>query len=295
MVNRLKKRWNIDSNIQFILILIVFSLTGMATLWVRKAIWPLLGLAPDTSFFIKVPLYILIIFPVYQILQLIIAFVFGQFSFFWEFEKKMFRRIGIMPGKKSLMTTGIVLLTLNVMAMNIEKEKATLAGGCFWCTEAVFLGLKGVESVTPGYSGGHIKNPAYREVTTGRTGHAESIQIIFDPEVVTFTEILEVFFMTHDPTTLNRQGADVGTHYRSAIFYHSEEQKKISEEVIRLFEKEKVYNDPIVTEVTAFTNFYEAEDYHKNYFARNSGEPYCQYVVAPKVDKFRKIFKDKMK
>jgi peptide-methionine (S)-S-oxide reductase len=295
MVNRLKKRWNIDSNIQFILILIVFSLTGMATLWVRKAIWPLLGLAPDTSFFIKVPLYILIIFPVYQILQLIIAFVFGQFRFFWEFEKKMFRRIGIMPGKKSLMTTGIVLLTLNVMAMNIEKEKATLAGGCFWCTEAVFLGLKGVESVTPGYSGGHIKNPAYREVTTGRTGHAESIQIIFDPEVVTFTEILEVFFMTHDPTTLNRQGADVGTHYRSAIFYHTEAQKEISEEVIRLFEKEKVYNDPIVTEVTAFTNFYEAEDYHKNYFARNSGEPYCQYVVAPKVAKFKKIFNDKMK
>jgi peptide-methionine (S)-S-oxide reductase len=295
MVNRLKKRWNIDSNIQFILILIVFSLTGMTTLWVRKAIWPLLGLAPDTSFFIKVPLYILIIFPVYQILQLIIAFVFGQFRFFWEFEKKMFRRIGIMPGKKSLMTTGIVLLTLNVMAMNIEKEKATLAGGCFWCTEAVFLGLKGVESVTPGYSGGHIKNPAYREVTTGRTGHAESIQIIFDPEVVTFTEILEVFFMTHDPTTLNRQGADVGTHYRSAIFYHTEAQKEISEEVIRLFEKEKVYNDPIVTEVTAFTNFYEAEDYHKNYFARNSGEPYCQYVVAPKVAKFKKIFKDKMK
>jgi peptide-methionine (S)-S-oxide reductase len=295
MVNLLKKRWNIDSNIQFILILIVFSLTGMATLWVRKAIWPLLGLAPDTSFFIKVPLYILIIFPVYQILQLIIAFVFGQFRFFWEFEKKMFRRIGIMPGKKSLMTTGIVLLTLNVMAMNIEKEKATLAGGCFWCTEAVFLGLKGVESVTPGYSGGHIKNPAYREVTTGRTGHAESIQIIFDPEVVTFTEILEVFFMTHDPTTLNRQGADVGTHYRSAIFYHTEAQKEISEEVIRLFEKEKVYTDPIVTEVTAFTNFYEAEDYHKNYFARNSGEPYCQYVVAPKVAKFKKIFKDKMK
>jgi peptide-methionine (S)-S-oxide reductase len=295
MVNRLKKRWNIDSNIQFILILIVFSLTGMTTLWVRKAIWPLLGLAPDTSFFIKVPLYILIIFPVYQILQLIIAFVFGQFRFFWEFEKKMFRRIGIMPGKKSLMTTGIVLLTLNVMAMNNEKEKATLAGGCFWCTEAVFLGLKGVESVTPGYSGGHIKNPAYREVTTGRTGHAESIQIIFDPEVVTFTEILEVFFMTHDPTTLNRQGADVGTHYRSAIFYHSEAQKKISEEVIRLFEKEKVYTDPIVTEVTAFSNFYEAEDYHKNYFARNSGEPYCQYVVAPKVAKFKKIFKDKMK
>lgn len=295
MVRRLKKRWNIDSNIQLVLILIVFSLTGMATLWVRKAIWPFLGMVPETSLWIKVPMYVIVIFPIYQILQLIIAFIFGQFTFFWEFEKKMFRRIGIIPGKKALIASAITLLTVNSIAMDSKNEKVTLGGGCFWCTEAVFLGMKGVETVTPGYSGGHIKNPAYREVVSGRTGHAEVIQITFNPEIVTFTEILEVFFMTHDPTTLNRQGADVGTQYRSAIFYHTEEQKKIAENVIQLFGKEKVYDNPIVTEVTAFSNFYEAEDYHKNYFARNPDQPYCQFVVAPKVEKFRKIFKEKVK
>lgn len=295
MVRRLKKRWNIESNIQLILILIVFSITGMATLWVRKAIWPFLGMVPETSLWIKVPMYIIVIFPIYQILQLIIAFIFGQFTFFWQFEKKMFRRIGILPGKKALIASAITLLTVNSIAMNPKNEKVTLGGGCFWCTEAVFLGMKGVETVTPGYSGGHIKNPAYREVITGRTGHAEVIQITFYPEIVTFTEILEVFFMTHDPTTLNRQGADVGTQYRSAIFYHSDEQKKIAEKIIHLFEKEKVYDNPIVTEVTAYSNFYEAEDYHKNYFARNPDQPYCQFVVAPKVEKFRKIFKEKVK
>jgi len=231
MVRRLKKRWNIESNIQLILILIVFSITGMATLWVRKAIWPFLGMVPETSLWIKVPMYIIVIFPIYQILQLIIAFIFGQFTFFWQFEKKMFRRIGILPGKKALIASAITLLTVNSIAMNPKNEKVTLGGGCFWCTEAVFLGMKGVETVTPGYSGGHIKNPAYREVITGRTGHAEVIQITFYPEIVTFTEILEVFFMTHDPTTLNRQGADVGTQYRSAIFYHSDEQKKIAEKI----------------------------------------------------------------
>jgi peptide-methionine (S)-S-oxide reductase len=295
MVRRLKKRWNIDSNIQLVLILIVFSLTGMATLWVRKAIWPFLGMVPETSLWIKVPMYVIVIFPIYQILQLIIAFIFGQFTFFWEFEKKMFRRIGIIPGKKALIASAITLLTVNSIAMDSKNEKITLGGGCFWCTEAVFLGMKGVETVTPGYSGGHIKNPAYKEVITGRTGHAEVIQITFNPAIVSFTEILEVFFMTHDPTTLNRQGADVGTQYRSAIFYHTEEQKKIAENVIQLFEKEKVYDNPIVTEVTAFSNFYEAEDYHKNYFARNPNQPYCQFVVAPKVEKFRKIFKEKVK
>jgi peptide-methionine (S)-S-oxide reductase len=295
MVRRLKKRWNIDSNIQLVLILIVFSLTGMATLWVRKAIWPFLGMVPETSLWIKVPMYVIVIFPIYQILQLIIAFIFGQFTFFWEFEKKMFRRIGIIPGKKALIASAITLLTVNSIAMDSKNEKVTLGGGCFWCTEAVFLGMKGVETVTPGYSGGHIKNPAYKEVITGRTGHAEVIQITFNPAIVSFTEILEVFFMTHDPTTLNRQGADVGTQYRSAIFYHTEEQKKIAENVIHLFEKEKVYDNPIVTEVTAFSNFYEAEDYHKNYFARNPNQPYCQFVVAPKVEKFRKIFKEKVK
>lgn len=174
-------------------------------------------------------------------------------------------------------------------------EKATLGGGCFWCTEAVYLQMKGIEKVVPGYSGGHIKNPAYREVTTGRTGHAEVVQLTFDPDVVSFKEILEVFFATHDPTTLNRQGNDVGTQYRSAVFYHNEGQKQVAQKVIELLEKEKVYDDPVVTEVTPFSAFYLAEDYHHNYFARNRYQPYCQFVVAPKVDKFKKVFKDKLK
>lgn len=182
-----------------------------------------------------------------------------------------------------------------ISEQNNTLETATLGGGCFWCTEAVFLEMKGVEKVVPGYSGGHVKNPAYREVTTGRTGHAEVVQITFDPKVTSFSEILEVFFMTHDPTTLNRQGNDVGTQYRSAIFYHNEEQKKIAEKVIALFEEDKVYDDPIVTEVTPFKAFYLAEDYHHNYFERNRNQPYCQFVVAPKVEKFRKIFKEKLK
>jgi peptide-methionine (S)-S-oxide reductase len=183
----------------------------------------------------------------------------------------------------------------NFSEQNKNTEQATLGGGCFWCTEAVFLEMEGVEKVVPGYSGGHVKNPAYREVTTGRTGHAEVVQITFNPQVTTFSEILEVFFKTHDPTTLNRQGNDVGTQYRSAIFFHNEEQKQIAEKVIALFEEEKVYNDPIVTEVTPFDSFYLAEDYHHNYFARNKNQPYCQFVVAPKVEKFRKIFKEKLK
>ncbi len=187
------------------------------------------------------------------------------------------------------------LLTFTNSTMAQKLETATLAGGCFWCTEAVYKELKGVSGIKPGYSGGHVKNPSYREVCNGTTGHAEVIQITFDPAVVSFSEILEVFFMTHDPTTLNRQGNDVGTQYRSAIFYHNEEQKQTAEKVIRLFEQEKVYDKPIVTEVTAFDKFYVAEDYHFNYFARNKNQPYCQYVVAPKVEKFKKIFKEKMK
>ena len=295
MIQRLKKRWRVESTFQAIIILIVFSLTGMATLQVRKAIWPYLGLEPETSLWIKVPLYILIIFPTYQILQLVIAALFGQFRFFWEFEKKMFRRIGILSRNKSIILIAFTLLTYNSTAMNQGKETVTLGGGCFWCTEAVYLRMKGVEKVTPGYSGGHIKNPAYREVTTGRTGHAEVVQIVFDPKVTTFQEILEVFFATHDPTTLNRQGADVGTQYRSAIFYHTESQKKTAENVILELERSGEYDNPIVTEVTAFTNFYEAEDYHKNYYNNNRNQPYCQYVVAPKVEKFNKLFKDKVK
>lgn len=179
--------------------------------------------------------------------------------------------------------------------MKNELEKATLGGGCFWCTEAVYKMLNGVEEVLPGYSGGHVKNPSYREVSNGTTGHAEVVQITFNPEIVSFPEILEVFFKTHDPTTLNRQGNDVGTQYRSAVFYHNDEQKQEAEKIIEYFEKEKIFNNPIVTEVTPFNVFYEAEDYHKDYFERNKDQPYCQFVVSPKVKKFKKNFREKLK
>lgn len=189
----------------------------------------------------------------------------------------------------------LILLVISMETMGKELEKATLGGGCFWCTEAVYLELKGVVDVKPGYSGGHVKNPSYKEVCNETTGHAEVVQITFDPAIVSYTEILEVFFVTHDPTTLNRQGNDVGTQYRSAIFYHTEQQKQTAQKVIELLTKDKAYDNPIVTEVTKFDVFYLAEDYHINYFARNKNQPYCQYVVAPKVEKFRKVFKEKMK
>ncbi|RIH63143.1 peptide-methionine (S)-S-oxide reductase [Mariniphaga sediminis] len=192
----------------------------------------------------------------------------------------------------------LILLTLTMNSISAEGnglEKATLGGGCFWCTEAVYKELKGVVKAVPGYSGGHIKNPSYREVCTGRTGHAEVVQITFNPKEVSFAEILEVFFLTHDPTTLNRQGNDVGTQYRSAIFFHNEEQKQTAEKIIKRFEEEKVYDNPIVTEITPFDTFYLAEDYHHNYFERNKDQPYCQFVVAPKLEKFRKIFKEQLK
>jgi peptide-methionine (S)-S-oxide reductase len=174
-------------------------------------------------------------------------------------------------------------------------ETATLAAGCFWCVEAVFDDLKGVEDVVSGYSGGHKENPTYREVCSETTGHAEVVQIKFDPNVISFKEILQVFFSVHDPTTLNRQGNDIGTSYRSAVFYHDENQKRIAEEVIREVTEEGVYDDPIVTEVTAFDKFYPAEDYHQEYFANNPNQPYCAAVVAPKVAKFRKKFVDRLK
>ena len=183
----------------------------------------------------------------------------------------------------------LIFITSTNGIMAKELEKATLGGGCFWCTEAVYLELKGVVDVKPGYSGGHVKNPSYKEVCTETTGHAEVVQITFDPEIVSFTEILEVFFMTHNPTTLNRQGNDTGTQYRSAIFYHSEKQKQTAEHVIQLFGEEKVYDNAIVTEVTLFDKFYPAEDYHVNYFARNKNQGYCQFVVAPKVEKLSLI------
>ena len=179
--------------------------------------------------------------------------------------------------------------------MDKNLQTATLAGGCFWCLEAVFDELKGVESVESGYSGGHVDNPSYRAVCTGTTGHAEATQIKFDPNVISYRDLLKVFFTVHDPTTLNRQGADVGTQYRSAIFYHNDEQKQTAEEVIKEITAEKLWNHPIVTEVTKFDKFYVAEDYHQEYFVNNPYQPYCMAVVAPKVTKFRKHFVERLK
>ncbi|MFZ6051487.1 peptide-methionine (S)-S-oxide reductase MsrA [Halocola ammonii] len=182
------------------------------------------------------------------------------------------------------------------MSNNGDKnlEKATLGAGCFWCVEAVFQRLEGVEKVLSGYSGGHVKNPAYREVCTGRTGHAEVVQVHFDPSVISFAEILEVFFATHDPTTLNRQGGDVGTQYRSAIFYHSDEQKEIAEKSKAAANESGDWSDPIVTEITAFDTFYEAEGGHQNYFNEHGEQPYCQMVIRPKVEKFKEKFRAKL-
>jgi peptide-methionine (S)-S-oxide reductase len=181
--------------------------------------------------------------------------------------------------------------------MNIEegKEIATFAGGCFWCTEAVFLEIKGVEKVVSGYTGGTTKNPSYREIGTGTTGHAEAIEITYDPKLVQYKDLLEIFFSSHNPTTLNRQGADVGTQYRSEIFYHSEAQKKEAEEYIDLIEKEKLYEDPIVTVISPAVVFYKAEEYHQNYYNENSSQGYCQMVIAPKLEKLRKYYKSKLK
>ena len=176
-----------------------------------------------------------------------------------------------------------------------ETEVATLAGGCFWCLEAVYDDLKGVLSAESGYMGGALQNPDYESVCSGRTGHAEVVQITFDPKVVSFRELLDVFFVIHDPTTLNRQGNDVGTQYRSAVFYHSAEQKLVAEQAIAAVNKEGAWGAPVVTELTPAVRFWVAEDYHQEYFARNPGQGYCQFVVAPKVQKFRKHFLSKLK
>jgi peptide-methionine (S)-S-oxide reductase len=176
-----------------------------------------------------------------------------------------------------------------------RTEVATLGGGCFWCLEAVYQELRGVEKVESGYSGGDIPNPTYRQVCSETTGHAEVVQVTFDPDEVTYRDILEVYFTIHDPTTLNRQGADVGTQYRSVIFYHTEEQKRVAEEVISDLETEGIWNSPIVTEVAPFDEFYVAEDYHQNYFRNNGFQPYCQVIIAPKVTKFRKEHLERLK
>jgi peptide-methionine (S)-S-oxide reductase len=177
----------------------------------------------------------------------------------------------------------------------IEDEIATLAGGCFWCLEAVYEQLKGVKSVTSGYSGGKVADPSYTLVCTGTTGHAEVVQIVYDPKVISYAELLQIFFTIHDPTTLNRQGADVGTQYRSAIFYHNQEQKSDAEKAIEEIEAAKIWDNPVVTQVIPFEVFYPAEDYHQEYFRNNTGQPYCQIVIAPKVAKFRRQYMSRLK
>ncbi|TXK51342.1 peptide-methionine (S)-S-oxide reductase MsrA [Pontibacter qinzhouensis] len=174
-------------------------------------------------------------------------------------------------------------------------EIATFGNGCFWCTEAVFQQLEGVEKVESGYAGGHVENPTYKQVCTATTGHAEVLQITYDPQKISFEELLEVFWETHDPTTLNRQGNDVGPQYRSVIFYHNEEQRQLSEKYKQELETSGAFNDPIVTAIEPLSNYYPAEDYHQNYFLQNGFQPYCSFVVRPKVEKFRKVFGHKLK
>jgi peptide-methionine (S)-S-oxide reductase len=186
-------------------------------------------------------------------------------------------------------------MTAEDSANGSAREVATLGGGCFWCLEAVYQELRGVEKVESGYSGGDVPNPAYREVCSETTGHAEVVQVTFNPEVVSYRDILEVYFTIHDPTTLNRQGADVGTQYRSVIFYHDDEQRRIAEAVISDLESEGIWSNPIVTEVAPLDEFYVAEDYHQNYFRNNGFQPYCQVIIAPKVAKFRKQHLDRLK
>jgi peptide-methionine (S)-S-oxide reductase len=192
-----------------------------------------------------------------------------------------------------------IMVPKSIETKNMEiqngKEVATFAGGCFWCTEAVFLELDGVSKVVSGYIGGHTVNPKYNEVCDGETGHAEAIEITFDPSKIGFGELLEIFFATHDPTTLNRQGNDVGTQYRSEIFYHNAAQKQLSEDYMALMTTENTFGKPIVTKISPATQFYVAEDYHQNYYNQNKTQGYCSYVITPKIDKLKKIYQDKLK
>jgi methionine-S-sulfoxide reductase len=181
------------------------------------------------------------------------------------------------------------------MTKPANLDTITLGAGCFWCVEAIFEQLKGVYGAVSGYSGGHVKNPGYKEVCTGNTGHAEVIQVTYNPEEITLNEILEVYWNTHDPTTLNRQGADVGTQYRSVIFYHNQEQKKFAEDIKNRLSEAKVWSNPIVTQIEPFKNFYPAEDYHQEYYINNTSQPYCTMVITPKLEKFKKVFADKLK
>jgi len=196
----------------------------------------------------------------------------------------------------------ILLICFFIFSLNgfsqkktLDIETITLGGGCYWCVEAVYENLNGVKSVVSGYAGGKTVNPTYEEVCTGKTGHAEVVQITYDKNITNINEIFKVFFTVHDPTTLNRQGADVGIQYRSAIFYTNEEQKKAAQNIIAELNKAKVYNSPIVTKIEPLTKFYKAENYHQNYFANNKNQPYCKMVIQPKIEKFEKVFKDKLK
>lgn len=190
----------------------------------------------------------------------------------------------------------LILIGNEIYAQNKTKmELATFGSGCFWCSEAIFSRLNGLESVTSGYSGGEIENPTYKQVCEGETGHAEVIQIKYNPEIISYTELLEVFWQTHDPTTLNRQGTDVGTQYRSVIFYHNEEQKKLAETFMKKLNDEKIYDKPVVTEITQFDKFYKAENYHQDYYEYNRGQGYCNFVITPKIEKFKKVFKNKLR
>ncbi|MFC0776682.1 peptide-methionine (S)-S-oxide reductase MsrA [Flavobacterium sp. HJSW_4] len=198
---------------------------------------------------------------------------------------------------KNILLICLFTLSLNGFSQNKKAnlETITLGGGCYWCVEAVYENLDGVKSVVSGFSGGKVANPTYEEVCTGETGHAEVVQITYNKTVTDINEIFKVFFTVHDPTTLNRQGADVGTQYRSVIFYKNEEQKKAAQSIIAELNKAKVYNSPIVTKVEPFKAFYKAEDYHQNYYANNKNQPYCKMVIQPKLEKFEKVFKDKLK
>src|SRR5690606_4581689 len=196
-------------------------------------------------------------------------------------------------------TCGQKSKTMEIMASNEIQtngaEIATFGSGCFWCTEAIFLDVDGVTRVESGYMGGTVPNPTYEQVCTGRTGHAEVIQLTYDPKVITYEELLEIFWKTHDPTTLNRQGADVGTQYRSVVFYHNDEQKRLAEYYKNRLEEEGAFDDPIVTEISPAAEFYKAEDHHQNYYNLNRNAPYCSFVITPKLEKFRKAFGEKLK
>lgn len=214
----------------------------------------------------------------------------------------MFKHLFLFLGLSIYYTSCSKNLNNNQSEIKIQSNKnlqnmetATFGAGCFWCVEAIFQQLKGVEEVKSGYMGGKIKNPTYKEVCSGLTGHAEVIQLKYDSSIISYKDLLEVFFQTHDPTTLNRQGADVGTQYRSVIFYHNEHQKELAERIKNELNAQKVFDNPIVTEISPATEFYVAEDYHQNYFNNNQYEPYCTYVIKPKMEKFKKVFSDKLK